>query len=151
MFDLIDRLERLGPSAAPAVLAIGAVLAAGTLAMLYPLAMVTPRPGGPATLGLIFGVLLGAGLTMVFGLVGLRLYSGPRYPSVEETFPSMGVSEFCDAITQQPRPLVSCGACRIILGAHGDSGGCPRCGSSVDWYRIENDEDAKLIISVVRS
>ena len=151
MFDLIDRLERLSPQAALPLLGVGGLFGRVAAWILFQLTLSETGPQGWAILGYLLGVLVCGWLAMIFAMVGARMRTGPRYPSVEEAFPSLPVTEYVAAIESLPRPLVSCGACRIVLEAHGDAGGCPRCGSSVDWYRVETDEDAALIVSVVGS
>ena len=149
MFNLIDRLESLGRSAAFPLMAVGALLWLRCAWYLWQLTFGVPAPEGLQVVGLLFGTCTTGGLGMVFGMVGVRLQTLPRYPSVEEVFPSKSVADFCAAVWVEARPMVGCGQCRILLPAIGDTGGCPRCGSGIHWYRIETDTDAEMLVSVV--
>jgi hypothetical protein len=149
VFNLIDRLESLGRGAAIPLMVIGALFWLRCAWYLWQLTMAMPAPEGWTVVGMLFGTCTCGGLGMVFGMVGVRLKTLPQYPSVEEVFPSQSTAEFCAAVRGDPRPMVGCGECRILLPAIGDTGGCPRCGSAIHWYRVEDDADADLLVSVV--
>lgn len=147
MFNLIDRLESLGSKRAPAVL-VGAVLLLAVTA--YCVHRVWLLGGtGYAWAVLMWGFFgwASGSLAMVFGMVGTRMMRGNTFPSVEETFPSMAPEDFKAAMYAEPRPISACSLCRIHLPSAFSTGGCPRCTSSVNWYTIESDEDAELVIS----
>ena len=149
MFDLIDRLERLGPSGAPIAVGIGLLLAG--IATVLALGSITSNADVSrwAMLGYRGGAFMAFALAMVFGMVGVRLGTGPRYPDPADVFPSVPVAEFKAAMYAGDRPLVACSDCRIFLPAQYSTGACPRCSSSLGWHRIETDEDAELICSAV--
>ena len=151
MFDLIDRLERLGPSGAPLAVGIGLILAvvATTLAIYS----ITNDVGISrySVLGLRGLAFFTLAMATVFGMVGVRLRTGPSYPDPADVFPSLPVAEFKAAMYAGERPLAACSACLIHLPAQFSTGACPRCSSSLGWHHIENDEDAELICSAVVS
>lgn len=149
MFDLIDRLERLGPSGAPIAVGLGMLLAA--VAAILAVASINGDPDASrwAALGYRGGAFLFFALSMVFGMVGVRLRTGPRYPDPADVFPSVPPAEFKAAMYAGDRPLAACSECRIFLPAQYSTGACPRCSSSLGWHRIETDEDAELICSAV--
>lgn len=149
MFNLIQRLEALGPKASLPLLALAAALLLQDGWVVYQLSFADPGPEGWAGLFWLTDLIITLFLAMIFAMVGLRSRSGNQYPSPEESFPSMSRQDFLAAIETLPRPIVGCGDCLIVIEAHWDSGGCPRCSSSVAWYRVETDDDARLIVSVV--
>lgn len=147
MFNLIDRLESLGPKRAPAVL-LGAVLLAALSGYCgYRVWLLGNTDYGWAVLMWGFCAWALGSLTMVFGMVGARLLRGNAFPSVEETFPSLTAEDFRAALYAEPRPICACSLCLIHLPSAFSTGGCPRCTSSVNWYTVESDEDAEMVIS----
>ena len=78
-------------------------------------------------------VLLSSGL-LVVGLVavvtGFRAGSAPKYPTPEETFPSISIIEFKAVLYAGDRPLCVCTDCLIYLPAQFSTGSCPRCATT---------------------
>ena len=65
MFDLIDRLERLGPNGALPVLAGGLGFAGAALWLLFQMVLGDPGPQGWSVLGYLLGLLVTGWLAMV--------------------------------------------------------------------------------------
>ncbi len=144
MFTLIERLESMGRRGAWPALG----LTAGLLALA---AMTAGMPlftefGQWTTRGMHFVALLSGAFAMVLGMLGLRLLTAREYPSAESIFPSLEPDAFRRALQEEERPLCACARCRIHLPARFSTGSCPRCASSVDYYEIESDDDAEMVL-----
>lgn len=144
MLSLIDRLERMGRRGAWPALSVAAllVLFSGVMAA-GPLLSDT---GMWTTRGMHFAALLAGALAMVFGILGARLLTAREYPPVDEIFPSLDPDDFLRAIREEERPLCACARCLIHLPARFSTGSCPRCASSVDYYEVECDDDAEMVV-----
>lgn len=144
MLTLIDRFERMGRRGAwPALsLTAGLVLFGGTMAVLPWMS----ETGMWTTRGMHFVALLSGALAMVFGIVGARLLTAREYPPVDEIFPSLEPEAFLRALREEERPLCACARCLITLPARFSTGACPRCASSVDYYEVECDDDAEMVV-----
>lgn len=149
MFDLIDRLERLGPSGAPYAVAIGLALAIAAVTAASWTLVAGDEVSRWTILGMRGVAFFTGAFAMIFAMVGVRLRTGTRYPDPAEVFPSLPATEFKAAIFVEPRPLVACSSCRIHLPAAFSTGACPRCSSSLNWHQIETDDDAELVCSAV--
>ena len=93
---------------------------------------------------LLSSSLLIVGLFAVF--TGFRSGSSPRYPTPEETFPSLSLIEFKAVLYAGDRPLCVCTDCLIFVPAQFSTGACPRCVSSVRYYEINTDEDVEMVL-----
>ncbi len=101
-------------------------------------------------LGPNFVALSAAAGAMVFTIMGLKLLTQVDYGDPEDLFPSLHRDDFLRALKQEQRPLCVCTRCRIHLPAQFSTGGCPRCNSSVEYYEIASDEDAKMAASAIQ-
>ena len=144
MIALIERFERMGRRGAGPALGLAALLVLLTGIMGF-----APFFGafGPWTArGMQFTALLAGAGAMVFGILGARLLTAREYPPVEEIFPSLDPESFRRALREEERPLCACSRCLIHIPARFSTGACPRCASSVDYYEIETDDDAEMVL-----
>lgn len=150
MFDLLDRLDRMGPSGAPISVAIGLLLALLS-AYLVGTAQFGEDVGRWGALGMRSVALFTTVMSVLFLLMGLRHRAGPRYPDPSDVFPSLPAPDFREAMYAAPRPLCACSDCRIHVPAQFSTGSCPACSSSLNWHEVESDDDADLVCSAVRA
>lgn len=144
MFDLLDRLEQMGRRGAPVALGIAGVLL--LLAVGLVIASLVFEGGIWASGGARGLAFLFAALAMIFGMFGVRLLTARAYPSPESLFPSLPKDEFKRAVREEERPLCVCTRCLIHLPGQFSTGACPRCASSVEYYEINTDDDADMVI-----
>jgi len=147
MNELIDRLSAMGRRGGFVSLGIaGGCLPVGLLLSWLGLTVIEGR-WFPALVG-FGGAMLLVG-TMVFGLLGIRLLTMRHYPSAAEIFPPLPPLEFEAAVRARSGPVCACTRCRVVLDAAFSTGACPVCTSSVDYYEVDSDEDADMVILAV--
>ena len=147
MFDLIDRIERMGTRGAPFAVLVATLLVAATVGLLVWSFSHFDSPWSPILIR--GGAFFTATLSMVFGMVGTRVWLGSSYPDPADVFPSMAAADFKEAVYTEARPLAACANCLIHLPGAYSTGACPRCQSALCWYEIHTDEDADLVVSSV--
>ena len=42
--------------------------------------------------------------------------------------------------------MCACTRCRVVIEAVYSTGSCPVCASSVQYYEIDSDEDAEMVV-----
>ncbi len=144
MNELIDHLQEMGRRGGFVALGIAvACFPASLLLAWLGLAVIDGR-WLPGLVG--FGAAMLLVGTMVFGVLGLKLLTQRHYPSAAETFPPLPPAEFETAVRQREGTICACARCRIVIDATFSTGACPVCTSSVDYYEIDSDEDAEMVI-----
>jgi uncharacterized paraquat-inducible protein A len=145
MNTLLERLESMG--ARGGALAIGLAIAAALLAVGLGALSFTLTGWVTMPLRLVAALLLP--LAGVFALIGARAVSAPTYPSAAETFPPLDATAFRDALTRRDEPVCACTRCRVVLSAAFSTGSCPVCNSGVDFYEVNTDEDAQMVLLAI--
>ena len=144
MNDLLDHLEGMGRKGGLIALAIAAVCAPSAAALVWVGRSLVEGVWLPGLL--YFFALMLVGATMTLGLLGIRLLTQRHYPSAAEIFPPLPKAEFEDAVRNREHPVCACTRCFIVLEATYSTGACPVCTSSVDYYEVDCDEDADMVI-----
>jgi len=139
---LIERLEAMGRTGGAAALGLsGALVAvAGTLAWL------SVGAEGWWLYGYRFPAAILAAFAMAITFVGVRLLTQRHYPSAAEVFPPLSPDRFAVAVRERDEPVCACARCRVVLSAAFSTGACPVCTSSVDYYEVDSDDDAEMVI-----
>jgi len=144
MNELIDHLQGMGRRGGFVALSIAAGCLPASLVLAWLGLAVMDGRWLPGLVG--FAAALLAVGTMVFGLLGLKLLTQRHYPSAAEIFPPLPPAEFETAVRQREGTVCACTRCRIVIDATFSTGSCPVCTSSVDYYEIDSDEDAEMVI-----
>lgn len=145
MFALLERLERMGRKGAAPALVVAVLLVGGAVALIA----VSFQIEDPSrwTVGGLRGAGFFAGcLGAVFAMLGIRLATARVYPPASEVFPSMSREAFVAGLEERTGVVCACSACRIQLPAEFSTGACPRCASTVNYYEVITDEDARMVI-----
>jgi hypothetical protein len=82
-------------------------------------------------------------------MVGVRLLTRTHYPSAAEIFPPMSVEEFIATVQERCGEISVCTHCRVQVPTEFSTGSCPVCGSSVEYFEVRDEEDAKMVIAAV--
>jgi RNA polymerase subunit RPABC4/transcription elongation factor Spt4 len=144
MNELIDRLQHMGRKGGFIALGIAVVSLPGSALLAYLSLFVIEGRWFPGILGFAAAMLLVG--TMTFGMLGLRLLTQTHYPSAAEIFPPLSKAEFEDAVRNREHTVCACTRCHVVLDAAYSTGACPVCASSVDYYEVDSDEDADMVI-----
>lgn len=139
---LIERLEAMGRQGGAVALGLAGVLVAVGGVLVW----ASVGAEGWWLYGYRFpAAILGAfALALVF--VGVRLLTQRHYPSAAEVFPPLAKADFTAAVRERPHAVCACARCRVVLDAAFSTGSCPVCASSVDYYEVNTDEDAEMVI-----
>jgi hypothetical protein len=144
MNELIDRLQGMGRQGGFVALGIAGACLPTSLALTWLGLSVFEGRWLPGIAG--FGAAMLLVGTMVFGLLGLRLLTQRHYPSAAEIFPPLPPAEFEAALREREGPVCACARCKVVLDATFSTGACPVCTSSVDYYEVDSDEDADMVL-----
>lgn len=144
MNDLIERIEAMGRQGGMLSLAVAAVSIVAGSVLAYLALYGVEGLWFPGILG--FGAALLIAGAMVFGLLGLRLLTQRHYPSAAEVFPPLPPEAFKRAVRERDEALCACTRCRVVIVATFSTGSCPVCTSSVDYYEVDSDEDAEMVV-----
>ena len=143
MFGLFERIEAMGPrggwlgvGVAAALLLVAALAVWGSF--------VVDGRWWVAIYRLTAGVL--GTVAMAVAMVGVRQLTQRHYPPPEEVFPPLAPEAFRAAVTVRAAPIFACTRCRVIIEATWDTGSCPVCASSVDYYSVTSDDDAAMVL-----
>lgn len=148
MMTLIERLERMGRRGAqPALLLTAGLVVFAVASAVVPWVY---ELGRWPTRGMHLAGFLSAGFAMVFGILGARLLTAREYPPPEQVFPSLDPEDFRRAMYEEPRPFCACARCRIHIPAQFSTGACPRCESTIEYYEVESDEDAQMVLAAMQ-
>ena len=148
MNDLIERLEAMGRRGG--LIALG--LALGSVLLAAALVAVSFAISGRWTLGAFrFAAVLVTAGGFVLGMIGLRLLTQRHYPSAAEVFPPLSPTGFRDAVFRRDEPVCACTRCRVVIASAFSTGACPVCSSSVDYYEVDSDDDAEMVVLAIGS
>lgn len=108
-------------------------------------------PQGPYVLAPRGPLLVGLG-ALVYGffaaMTGVAQMIRPEYV-LEDLWEVLPKAKLVEAVAAQPRPFYVCTRCRIVVKANETMGPCPRCDSGVDCHRVEDDDSARMVVSLL--
>jgi len=146
---ILQRIEDMGRKGAPPAIALSCLLAIVCAMATYLAWAANEADSTWWQLAPSFVALSAGAASVVSAMVGIRLLTRVDYGAPEDLFPSLHREDFLRALREETRPLCVCTRCLIHLPAQFSTGSCPRCNSSVEYYEIETDEDAKMAASAV--
>ena len=108
-------------------------------------------PAGPYVMAPRGPLLVGLG-ALVYGffmsMTGIAQMIRPEYV-VEDLWTVLSKPALIDAIASAERPFYVCTRCSILVKANETTGPCPRCDSGVDCHRVDDDDTARMVTSLL--